>query len=110
MTGFESDQAEILRVLPWLLGERRRELQQAEEAYRDAVRDLVLAGYSWADVGRMLGVSRQSARERFGAGVQEWRDHMGDRLPWDDYVPEDLGEHLSQMSALRDAGPVEDRR
>ncbi len=97
-------------MLPWLLGERRRELEAAQQAYREAVRDLVLAGYSWADVGRMLGVSRQSARERFGPEVEWWREHMGKRMPWDDYVPEDMGEHLSQMARLHDVGPVEDRR
>ncbi len=119
MSGFDSDQAEILRRLPWLLGERRRELEQADEAYRDAVRDLVLAGYSWADVGRMLGVTRQSARERFGAGVAEWREHMGDRMPWDEFgdalwggglSDDEMGEHLSNMAGLHERGPVEDRR
>ena len=78
----------MLRRLPWLLGERLDALRDAEQAVREAARDLVLAGYSWADVGRMLGVTRQAARQRFGAEVQWWREHMGSRLPWEDWADE----------------------
>lgn len=108
---------ELLRRLPWLLGERLAEVERAQELLRDAVRDLVLAGYSWADVGRMLGVSRQAARQRFGADVEWWREHMGDRLPWDEWADDlAVADPLEQLAAMRAAdslgehGPVEDLR
>jgi hypothetical protein len=42
------------------------------EVAQGALNGAVLAareshGYSWADVGRVLGVSRQAAQQRFGA-------------------------------------------
>lgn len=111
------DREEVLRRLPWLLGERVAAVERAEQDLRECVRDLVLAGYSWADVGRMLGVSRQAVRKRFGSEVDLWREHMGNRLPWDDWAEQllDLGdselvEFLGQRSRLGDSGPTEDTR
>jgi hypothetical protein len=108
---------EVLRRLPWLLGERLAEVERAQELLRDAVRDLVLAGYSWADVGRMLGVSRQAARQRFGADVEWWREHMGDRMPWDEWAdgmtlenPAEVVDSLLAYERVLDSGPVEDLR
>lgn len=37
-----------------------------EEATRTAAVNLHACGYSWADVGAILGVSRQAAHKRFG--------------------------------------------
>jgi hypothetical protein len=107
------DRQEVLRRLPWLLGERLDAVERANQLLHEAVRDLILAGYSWADVGRMLGVTRQSARQRFVADVQWWREHMGDRMPWDDWDPsEEFSpvEWVQQGLRLEDAGPVEDLR
>jgi hypothetical protein len=111
------EREEVLRRLPWLLGERLAEVERANELLRDSVRDLVLAGYSWAMVGRMLGVSRQAARQRFGAHVEWWREHMGDVMPWDEWADEfgdlDPLEQLAHLDAAargEDSGPVEDRR
>lgn len=73
----------LLRQLPAMLDARLAELEQARKLLGEAVRDLVLAGYSWADVGRMLGVSRQAARQRYGDLVTEWRETAGDQMPWD---------------------------
>lgn len=111
------DQEQVLRRLPWLLAERLEEAERAQQQVREAVRDLVLAGYSWADVGRMLGVTRQAARQRFGSEVDWWREHMGDRLPWEDWADQlaeaDAPELLDALMAQRrlsEAGPVEDLR
>ena len=106
---------EVLTRLPWLLEERLQEAERAQQLVRDAVRDLVLAGYSWADVGRMLGVTRQAARQRYGAEVDLWREHMGDRMPWDDWGDEFLSaaEELEREAAygrVLDAAPIEDER
>ena len=111
------DQEQVLRRMPWLLAERLEDLDRAQTAVHEAVRDLVLAGYSWAAVGRMLGVTRQAARQRFGADVAWWREHMGERLPWDDWAddlsmedPAGLVEHLLAHDRMLDSGPAEDRR
>ena len=42
----------------------------ADIAARDAARGLVEGpgGYSWGEVGRWLGLSRQGARQRYGRG------------------------------------------
>lgn len=42
------------------------ELQaDVDQAMRDAVAQLVAQGYSWADIGRALGITRQGAFRRF---------------------------------------------
>lgn len=41
------------------------EVQTAE-----AVADLYVKGYSWTDIGRALGVSRQAALKRYGAAAE----------------------------------------
>lgn len=45
------------------LAQVRRATEQAE---RDAAAVLRAAGYSWADIGRELGITRQSAQQRLG--------------------------------------------
>lgn len=43
---------------------------QAADALTEAVADnYVHHAYSWTDIGRELGISRQAARQRFGAAV-----------------------------------------
>lgn len=37
-------------------------------AIRDAVRGLRSIGYSWADIGLRLGITRQAAQQRWGSG------------------------------------------
>ena len=39
-----------------------------ENAIRDAVIGLRSHGYSWADIGTRLGVTRQAAQQRWGTG------------------------------------------
>ena len=39
---------------------------QLDTAIRAAVSGLRDRGYSWADIGRQLGVTRQAAQQRFG--------------------------------------------
>lgn len=46
-----------------LLVERRAALDDAITA---TARGLHAAGHSWTEIGRVLGMTRQSARERFG--------------------------------------------
>lgn len=46
------------------------------EAIEDSIDGIVLHaarehGASWADVGRLLGISRQAARQRFGGRVSD---------------------------------------
>lgn len=81
------DREGVLARLPGVLADRLDAIERAEEDLHEVVRDLVLAGYSWADVGRMMGVSRQAARQRFGGAVAAWRDENGDEMPWDEWVP-----------------------
>ncbi len=106
---------ELLARLPYLLHERLEEVERAQELLHDAARDMVLGGYSWADVGRLLGVSRQAARQRFGAGVAEWREHSPNVMPWEVEVdffedPEATMAEFADLERLRQGGPVEDRR
>lgn len=46
------------------LAELKQEVQRAEEA---AVKGLREMNYSWYDIGRALGISRQAAQKRFKA-------------------------------------------
>lgn len=41
--------------------------RDVDEAVAAAVRGLQAEGYSWTEVGRVLGVSRQAAQQRWGA-------------------------------------------
>ena len=47
-----------------LLVERRRAL---DEQIAATARAYYAAGHSWAEIGKALGMTRQSARERFGS-------------------------------------------
>jgi hypothetical protein len=40
--------------------------EQMDTAMRDAITGLRQIGYSWADIGLRLGVSRQAAHQRWG--------------------------------------------
>ncbi|MDT5360318.1 MAG: hypothetical protein QOC69_2080 [Mycobacterium sp.] len=44
----------------------RDDLHRARLRYADAVRTARVAGYSWAEIGRVLGVPKQSLHRRFG--------------------------------------------
>ena len=39
---------------------------QLDTAIRTAIKGLRARGYSWADIGRQLGVTRQAAQQRWG--------------------------------------------
>lgn len=57
---------EILDGACWReLGEARDDLARARERYADAVAAARTAGLSWAEIGRVLGVSRQQLHRRF---------------------------------------------
>jgi hypothetical protein len=45
--------------------------REVDEALRLAVANLHAAGYSWTDVARVLGTTRQAARQRFGKYLAE---------------------------------------
>jgi hypothetical protein len=40
-----------------------------DEAIHEAARGLYAAGYSWGDIGGVLAITKQAARQRFGKGV-----------------------------------------
>jgi DNA-directed RNA polymerase specialized sigma24 family protein len=48
------------------LAAARDDLHRARLRYADAVRAARVAGYSWGEIGRLLGVSKQSLHRRFG--------------------------------------------
>jgi hypothetical protein len=45
--------------------------------------ELNLAGVSWAEIGRMIGITRQAARQRFQPLVDDWVAENGPLMPWD---------------------------
>lgn len=47
------------------IGLAQRDAQGADAKLRAAVRDARTAGYTWADIGMTLGVTRQAAQARF---------------------------------------------
>ncbi len=47
------------------IGLAKRDMHMADSELRDAVRAAREAGYTWADIGMTLGVSRQAAQARF---------------------------------------------
>ena len=49
------------------LADARDDLDRARLRYAAAVRAGRVAGYSWAEIGRLLGVSKQSLHRRYGA-------------------------------------------
>ncbi|MDT5000368.1 MAG: hypothetical protein QOK12_2473 [Mycobacterium sp.] len=49
------------------LADARDDLDRARLRYAEAIRAGRVAGYSWAEIGCLLGVSKQSLHRRFGA-------------------------------------------
>lgn len=41
-------------------------VEDARQAERDAVAHLRAQGYSWTDIGQAIGITKQSAQQRFG--------------------------------------------
>jgi hypothetical protein len=54
---------------------------EADNAMRQAVAGLRKAGYSWADIGTRLGVTRQAAQQRWGTGGVRPRPLQGGQPP-----------------------------
>lgn len=81
--GVRDERARLLTEGPVALIELLEEAEQARALALELGRDLHLAGMSWAQLGAVLGVSRQSARERFAPGVDAWRAVAGDVMPWE---------------------------
>jgi DNA-directed RNA polymerase specialized sigma24 family protein len=58
--------ADFLNGASWReLADARDDLARAQARYEDAVRTARAAGLSWAEIGRVLGVSKQLLRRRF---------------------------------------------
>lgn len=58
---------EVASGLCWReLADARDDLHRARLRYEDAVLAGRVAGYSWAEIGRVLGVPKQSLHRRFG--------------------------------------------
>jgi DNA-directed RNA polymerase specialized sigma24 family protein len=53
------------------LAEARDNLTAAKAQYENAVRQARAAGWSWAEIGRILGVSRQLLHKRFRSRPQD---------------------------------------
>jgi hypothetical protein len=45
-----------------------------DEAITNAVKGLRAFGYSWADIGDRVGMSRQAAQQRWGRSIPQQRD------------------------------------
>jgi len=73
----------LLTEGPSLLMRRLDEVEAAREAVVELGRDLYLAGMSWGQLARVLGVSPQAARQRFGPAVAEWVEQWQDLKPWE---------------------------
>lgn len=54
--------ADDIDALPMLLGAQA----EVEALMQEAVDRCRASGYSWADIGARLGISRQGAQQRFG--------------------------------------------
>lgn len=59
--------ADVLSGASWRgLAAARDDLDRARSRYAEAVRVARAAGQSWSEIGRVLGVSKQSLHRRFG--------------------------------------------
>ncbi len=65
----EHDRASYLR----LVAASRAGAQETSRLLRDAIAGARRAGHSWDAIGRVLGVSRQAAQQRFGAATAPTR-------------------------------------
>lgn len=66
------DPADVKWAVPPELAEialARHDIALAEQRLREAVGQARKAGQSWAAIGRILGVTRQAAHERFGGAA-----------------------------------------
>ncbi len=57
----EADAADLARI-----GRAAKAVEQARASLSEAVADARAGGRSWGQIGMVLGVSKQAARERFG--------------------------------------------
>ena len=64
------DALENLRQLATMRAEARGVVVRHDEQIRSAVAHVRLDGVSWSQIGTALGISRQGARQRFGADSQ----------------------------------------
>lgn len=62
LRGMARRAASDIDALPMLLGAQ----DEVETLMREAVARCRAGGYSWADIGARLGISRQAAQQRFG--------------------------------------------
>lgn len=93
---------DVLAQTPQVLQAVRDEIARLRAQERLLAADLHLAGMDWAGIGRLLGITRQAARQRYGPEVETWRAIAGDTLPWDAFpevyaqafagTPDDLGD------------------
>ena len=66
-TGPDPVLADVMSGVSWKgLAAARDNLEDARQRYADAVHRARAAGLSWGEIGRVLGVSRQSLHRRFG--------------------------------------------
>lgn len=73
------------------LWEAVQERDRLTEMIQELGRDLVLAGISYAEIARALGITRQSAYDRWSGAVGAWQEGHGDEKPWETWEPQEEG-------------------
>lgn len=73
-TDLETDPDAYLR----LVGASRTAAEETSRLLRESINGARAAGHSWDTLGRLLGVSRQAAQQRFSAAGDPSRDRPGD--------------------------------
>lgn len=105
-----SERQQLLAHGPALLLRALEDLERVQAEVWQVGRDLVLAGTSYAALGRQVGVSPQAARARWGRHVDAWRAEHGDVMPWDLEVwgGVDQGASDDELTMLRVLGEAAD--
>lgn len=105
-----SERQQVLAHGPALLLRSLEDLERVQREVWELGRDLVLAGTSYAALGRQVGVSPQAARARWGRHVDAWRAEHGDVMPWevDEWAGVDPAASDDELTMMRVLGAASD--